>query len=161
MTRIARVLFDECISKPAVEAMIKPLKFGDTDFEVGHVLDVFGSGAKDTDWIPKAAADKWAVVTADRGKKSRISEKLPLLCEAYGVPHVLMAPGFSKLNMKFRILKVMELWDEIVAASLGPAGARYSLRLNSSGSVRLVQTKVPTSDDIVRTQQLIGFPEDD
>jgi hypothetical protein len=61
----ARILFDECVGRPHVDALRGRLT---TNVELVHISTYYREGVKDTEWIPRIAAEPgWVVMTADRG----------------------------------------------------------------------------------------------
>lgn len=127
--------------------------FSQLTAQVAHQLDVYGEGADDTIWIPQAAADGWTIVTADRGTHSRLKSKLPLLCEAYQVTHILISAGLNKRTMLFKVSTFAAHIEEIIQAASGQRGCRYSLQLTGETSSKLVLVKSPTAEDIAKVQQ--------
>lgn len=118
---------------------------------------MYGKGADDTIWIPQAAKDGWAVVTADRGKHSRVRSKLPLLCEAYEVTHVLIAAGLEKRRMEFKALAFANHIHEIIDAANGPKGARYSLQLTGESSTKMILVRLSTAENIAKVQKKLDL----
>lgn len=157
MTQKPRILVDECLSKPALVAINPLLKFGGIEAEIAHQLDIYGQGAVDEVWIPQAAKDGWTIVTADRGKHSRIKAKLPLLCEAYGVTHILLSAGLEKRKMAFKATQFVDNIHGIIAAASSHKGCRYSLQMAGEASSRLVLIKNPTPDDIAKVQKKLDL----
>lgn len=155
MTLRAKILIDECISRPAIEVLRPYLDLNSDLSEVAHQLDIYGEGADDSVWVPQAAKDGWSVVTADRGKHSPVEAKLPVLCEAYGVTHILISAGLAKRRMQFRVLKIEQHWNEIVAAAISPDKGRYSLRLVGESASSLKLLKLFSDSRPKRQQNLI------
>lgn len=148
-----KILIDECLSNPAIQAIAPLLELGSVDVEIQHQLNVYGLGADDTIWIPQAAKDGWTIVTSDRGTHSRVKSKLPLLCQAYGVTHILLSPGLEKRRMAYKATVFATHIQEIVAATKGSKGCRYSLQLTGAGATRLVLVKNPTPEDVAKVQK--------
>ena len=103
MTQPARFLFDECLSRPAVERQICDLLhlYG-VDAEIAHLLSKFPPATPDKEWIPEIAKQGgWIIVTSDRGTHSRKDERLPMICRDFGVTHVLLSGSLHRRNTYF------------------------------------------------------------
>lgn len=144
MTRV-KFLFDECaLGVPALAAIRNVLKFNPQTAELDHVISRFGAGAKDDDWIPTAAIEGWIVVTADSGRHKSRGGKLPLLCEQFGVTHIVMSTAVNKLSSFGRQRAIIDNWEAMVGVADEPRGSRFSLRMvGSQGRTTLVFVKCP------------------
>jgi hypothetical protein len=141
-----RLLFDDCISKKAVIALKALADFTDGQVEVAHLADFALSGQRDDDWIPQIPDKTWIVVTTDRGKKNR-GGKLPLLCQRYGITHVMLTAAIHVRNTFEKIRALFGVWPELLAAASGPAGAGYILKAKNRGDgVELICVYEPPSD---------------
>ena len=134
-----RFFFDECLSKPVVESQItQSLRLYGSDAEVAHLLSKFEKQTPDSVWIPQLANEGgWVIITADRGRHSKKSEKLPLICRAYGVSHVLLSAKLHSRNMHKKALAIDSSWDGLFAAGSAPKGCGYLLHLTSQDNFRL------------------------
>lgn len=152
----AKFLFDECaLGAPAVAAIQTVLKFSPQTAELDHVITRFGAGANDDDWIPAAAGEGWIVVTADAGKHKSKGGKLPVLCEQFGVTHIVMSAAVNKMSSFGRQRVIIENWEAILAVADEPKGSRFSLRrVGSQGRTTLVCVKRPESGTVKVQQDL-------
>jgi hypothetical protein len=105
---VARLLFDECLGRPAVDRLAELVAMGRGEKpEIRHVLEFAPSGTRDEDWIPALAPRGWTVITADGGRtpNRRRGEKLPRLCASHSISHVVLSPvvhgctSFEKLEV--------------------------------------------------------------
>jgi hypothetical protein len=91
----ARLLFDECLGRPAVERLEQLVAMGGGEKpRIRHVLEYAPPGTRDEDWIPRLAPEGWTVITSDGGRRpnKKRGEKLPRLCARYAITHVLLSP---------------------------------------------------------------------
>jgi hypothetical protein len=95
VTTKPKLLFDECVGKPLVDHLRSLLALAvlENDAEVSHILDIYGQGKLDSEWIPEIAAQAYIVITGDLGRKG--GAKLPRLCVQYGITHVLLSPAMG------------------------------------------------------------------
>lgn len=150
-----RILFDECISKPAAMHLAAFFERDKGDFkaEIGHLFDLGLGGQWDEVWIPKIADQGWIVISADRGMGGiKKGQPFPRVCLQYGVTHILLTQSVHARTMFDKILTLMSLWHEILTLRLVPGGSRYRLEpINLTpamkGRGRLVKkhVEVPTS----------------
>lgn len=126
MSTTIKLLFDENIGKPLVDAMLPLLsKYRDPPV-VEHLLDLLGRhGEKDKVWIPKLAEESWLVISADRGKKG--GSKLPLLCAHHKVSHVLIKGKLHNVRQFEKARAIIVVWPSLVDACTKPKGTRFLL----------------------------------
>ena len=132
-----KLLFDENFGRPTVEKLRQFLAGTEPAPELANVVDYLGGG-KDEVWIPRLRAEGWIVITADRGRRSG-GVKLPGLCVAHGVTHVLLSKSVHHSSQFEKARAVLAVWPELGAAALAPAGTRFVLRFNSAGNPVLDQ----------------------
>lgn len=161
MTQPIRFLFDECISRPAVETQVRQsLALYGAQATVAHFLGKYPMGTKDRVWIPEIAQEGgWIIVSMDRGRHSRKSERLPVICRAFRVTHVMLSPGLEKRNTYYRVLAVESCWQDLIAAGCAPPGTGFVLAMHqgrSSASFRLqrAQEALPPEDASFVQQEL-------
>jgi len=127
-----RLLFDECVGKPAMDAIHGVVKLGPLrPLEMRHVLEYQRPGTPDSKWIPALAADgNWIVLTSDSGKSGRggLAEKLPLLCLKHSVSHVILSPTMHLRPAFAKSRAILNAWEDIAAIMKHAAGSRFSLR---------------------------------
>jgi hypothetical protein len=93
---------------------------------------------EDETWIPDMAQEGWIVLTADRGKGGRgKGEKLPVLCRAFGMTHILMSGSLHRRTSIQKVTAILEVWDNINELPEQPKGSAWSLRLTQSGKAVL------------------------
>jgi len=134
VTQPIRFLFDECISRPVVEAQIaNSLALYGAQATVAHFLGKYPCGSKDTVWIPEIAKEGgWIIVSMDRGRHSRKSERLPIICQAFRVTHVMLSPGLEKRSMHYRAVAIEASWPDLIAAGDAPAGTGFVLSMREA-----------------------------
>jgi hypothetical protein len=99
--------------------------------------------------VPALAREKgWIVITADQGIKSKKSEKLPLICRAFGVTHVMLSRGLHKRNMFYKALAISTYWEKLHALADEPCGAGYRISMSGSGFQIVRTTEAPSPADI-------------
>ncbi len=131
-----KLLFDENFGRPLVDALKGLVAFARFRPEIQHILELQRAGAKDSEWIPKLAADGWIVLTGDRGKSA--GPKLPQLCRAYGITHVLLSGSLQNSPQFDKARAVLGVWPELIDLGEAPAGTRYSLRYSHARVPTLV-----------------------
>jgi len=134
-----KVLFDECVTLPVLDALLVSTGLSSTSTVIEHLLNKFPRGTPDDIWIPAIAEESPIVVTADRGARPSKGGKLPVLCEAFGVTHVVFSgalnqrPGFAKVRA------IIDNWEGIIQTSSAPPGSRFNLNIVNS---QLFRTKL-------------------
>jgi hypothetical protein len=129
-----RFLFDECvIGRRTVEReLTDSLALFGAAAELAHLFDKFPPGTADSVWIPQIASEGgWIVITSDRGKTSRKSEKLPLICRELGVTHVVLSAGLHKRSTHYRVLAISSCWPQLIAAADAPGGTRFTVSIHT------------------------------
>ncbi len=129
MSEPVKLLFDECLGKPLLEDIKRLLAWDIPPPVIEHLLDFFNSGTCDSVWIPKVANEGWIILTADRGKKSS-HMKLPSICEAYKITHILMSASVLNLKQSQKANAIVAVWEEIKQCQEAPKGSRFHFRLN-------------------------------
>ncbi|HZM01689.1 MAG TPA: hypothetical protein VFC44_01585 [Candidatus Saccharimonadales bacterium] len=124
-----KLLVDECLAPRVVEDLEKMLKWDSPPPQIRHLTEYFKRGTRDDSWIPEIANEGWVILSADRGKKS--GPKLPAICVAYHVTHILVGPSILHLKQFQRIQLIISSWNEIRKCAEAPQGSRFALRLNS------------------------------
>lgn len=102
------ILFDENFSPNLVRILRHLGAKG-----LGTVVDKFGSGAKDVDWIPRAGQLGYVYVTQDR-QQLRDDRLAPLLHDA-GARAIFLPHRFSKANRWEQALWLLKHWKEIAS----------------------------------------------
>lgn len=99
-----------------------------------HLLDYCAQeGAKDETWVPKLAAEDWIVTSSDKGKRG--GSKLPRICWAHRVTHVLFKGRMVHQQQFEKARAIIVVWNDLVAASARPRGSRFRIRLRGSNPV--------------------------
>lgn len=149
----ARLLFDECLGRPAVDGLSRLVAMGGGEKPtVSHLFEFAPPGTRDEVWLPKLAVEGWTVITADRGSTANKmrGEKLPRLCARHGVTHVLLSSSVHMRTSFEKLLTVMSVWYELLEIAADPArrGERYALEPVASlqrGRGRLSRRAIPPS----------------
>lgn len=121
-----KLLFDENFGLPLVKALRGLIAFSRELTEAQHIIELQHSGAKDAEWIPKIAAGGWIVLTADRGRSA--GAKLPQLCRAAGITHVLVSGSLHNRPQFEKARAVLVVWPQLAAMAAEPPGGSFSLR---------------------------------
>lgn len=139
MDASVRILFDECISKLLVRELAAFLQTDHPGVEVAHVLDTFKAGAHDSRWlawITSSAKDsrlRPLVITADRGKKSKLKkDKLPLICASLKIPYIALTTGLASSPSAIHRLIMTSAWSQIVDIAKRRPPESYSLGLGQA-----------------------------
>lgn len=140
MNGASHFLFDECIGKPV---MLQLRQLVSTDSQFVHICDYYRQGIKDTDWIPRIAAEgRWVVITSDGGKGSKKGEKLPDLCRAHSLTHVVLSSSLHQKSSREKIAVIAPLWPGIEALAFEPAGGRWQLRYRAAKGSNLLRLEL-------------------
>lgn len=147
----ARLLFDECLGRPAVDRLSRFLADGPSDKpDVSHLFEFAPTGTADEVWIPMLASEGWTVVTADGGKtpNKKRGEKLPVLCARLSVTHVILSSTVHQRRTFEKLLTILSVWYPLMELASDPMkrGSRYMLEPLDSlqrGSGRLSRREIP------------------
>lgn len=137
MTKKRKLMFDECVGKPILEALAAFQRQSDHEFELEHVLDKRKQGIWDEVWIPQLNPREWVVITGDRGKGGqKKGQKLPKVCEDNGITHIALGPSVHNLKTEKKIVAIESVWGEIARLFEVAPGAAYLLSM-AGGSAKL------------------------
>jgi hypothetical protein len=128
MNQPVKLLLDECLGPPLVKDINKMLSWDTPPPIIHHLFTYFKEGEKDNVWIPKVAGEGWIILSPDRGKKG--NNKLPSICVAYKVTHILMSASLMKMKQNQKANAIISVWEEIKKCNESPKGSRFRLRLN-------------------------------
>lgn len=140
-----RVLFDECLSKPAMEQLAVTLRGQESnagfEIEFKHVLEFQKQGVADADWIPQRAAEGWLLITADRGKghKGIKRQILPMLCEKHGLTCAMLSKRLHHCRTEEKFQVLVKLWPRLTQLVDAPRGLLFRLELTAQGKARVVR----------------------
>jgi hypothetical protein len=130
-----------------VEALRPFLEKSGVSLKTYSVVEIQRSGIADKVWIPKIASEGgWIVVSADRGKSNRekFSEKLPYLCRAHRVTHVLLSARVHELTLFAKGQALVAIWPEFLKVKSALAGTRFMLKKRDRGDgFQLVNVDAP------------------
>lgn len=147
-----RFIFDECFAKPAMIGLGEFLSKLPDPPELKHISDFRLNGIRDENWIPSFAKQGWITITTDGGKGgSKKGKKLPRVCHAHKMTHVILSPQLHGQPVKTKILSVASAWEQIVKLHEEPPGSRFSLRMNQAKTgillvkIELTDTGFPVS----------------
>jgi hypothetical protein len=136
-----------------VEQLAKMLDLASSDVQLGHAIAMGFGATPDLEWIPKIARDGWVIVSGDRGKHSRLADRLPIICAHYRVTHILLSPAINKRTGMFKLQAIMSVWSDILETCSAPPGTGYSLRIGPSGRAALVHKSDPPAAPPPKTQR--------
>ena len=147
----SKFLVDECLARPRVEDdLAKSLRLFGGNASIEHLLSKFPSGCADIDWISQIARERnWIVITSDQGKNSIKSEKLPIICQYYGVTHVVLSSGLHKRSMYFKILAIQSSWESLLELHSHPKGSGFQIAMKNKGGdfrFKKIREALPSSD---------------
>jgi len=138
------------------------LKLYGTNAEIVHFFSKFAPGVQDAVWIPQIAREEgWIVVSADRGTHNRQGEKLPEICSAFGVTHVMLSAALAKRNWYYKTLAFQSHWGELLATAQSPKGTGFKLSITGERSFSLRKvSEPPLPEGPHRQQSLFRTPEE-
>jgi hypothetical protein len=131
-----KVLVDENLS-PALARALNELFAG--KHEVIHIRAKFGSGVKDSEWIPALSAEgRWIVLSGDR----RITRNKAEYTAFRGSRLVgfFLSKGLYKAQVVKQMERILALWSAIeTQAAIVAGGAMFELPMKTN---RIEQLKV-------------------
>jgi hypothetical protein len=133
-----KLLLDECVGKNIVHALRAMIAPTSENAEIAHILDFHPQGVTDEEWIPRIAEENWIVLTGDRAKQSSRGGKLPILCQAFRVTHVMLSAAIHKMKAFDKERAIVQVWHDLARLVEVPRGSGYSLRLTPSKNAKLV-----------------------
>jgi PIN like domain len=140
-----KVLFDECVGKPIMEAIARIVSTSPERPEFRHMVDYQSQGALDEEWVPKVATEGWIVITGDRGRSCG-GAKLPHLCKAYRITHVMLSARLHTMRSSAKATAILAVWEDLAKLVSEPKGCGYLLRLTSKGHPKLERLYEPPTD---------------
>jgi hypothetical protein len=143
VTQTLRLVFDDCLSRIAVNALTTLARFSRGTVEFAHLADFTTQGRLDDDWIPEIAGKGWVLVTTDRGKQPSRGGKLPALCRKFSLTHVMLSAAMHNKNQFDKLRSLFEVWPDLVKTSEAPPGSGYSLECTAKGAAKLVHIYRP------------------
>lgn len=156
MTTATRLLFDDCLSKHAVNALKTLAEFTSGSVEFAHLVDFNLSGKTDDEWVPEIADQGWIVVTTDRGKKPSRGGKLPFLCQRYGVTYVMLSAAIHKRNTFDKIRAMFDVWPQL--AALVPSNPCKGYLIQGPATSRATIAQVyPDAGPAIQVQKPLGL----
>lgn len=147
-----RFFFDECLSRPVVETQITDsLRLYGSDAEVAHLLTKFGrQGVKDSEWVAQLAREgSWVVLSVDQGRRSKKSEKLPSICRAFGVTHVMLSSSIHRRNMYVKAMAIENHWEKLLGLAAVPRGTGYQIKISGKWFKMEQSTEGPSVAEII------------
>jgi hypothetical protein len=131
-----KLLLDECLGPPLAKDLAQMLSWDTPPPEIKHLFQYFKSGTKDSEWIPEIAREQWIILTTDKGKK-KDNAKLPLICAAYKVTHIVMGPSLLHAKQIQKAGAIIALWEKIKECHEAPKGTKFRMMLDSKGRPKL------------------------
>jgi hypothetical protein len=131
-----------------MDALAALVRFAEAESRavVEHKLRFHGDppGIWDEVWIPKAGKEGWIIISADRGKKggTKKGDKLPRVCRANNVTHVLMSPAVKQQKQFDQVLVLLSVWYRLLETIAAPPGTCFSLEPLERGR-GILKEKVP------------------
>lgn len=124
---------------------------------------MFGASANDRDFLPQLAEEGWVVVSADRGKNSAKSDRLPLICVELRITHVLFSRGAHKLTTFGKYRAIIDNWEDLAKTADAPKGSGYSIRRTSGEHGKTILVHVASPSPMVEPggQMLLDLPKDE
>ena len=126
----------------------KPLKslvgFQRDGPKICRIREFVGGGIDDQEWVPKLRAEGWVVISADRGKQCG-GAKLPQVCAAHEVTHVLLSSALHQMQQFEKMRAILSCWPQLCQLHQEPNGTRFRLRLSQDRNKAILEPfKKPT-----------------
>jgi hypothetical protein len=137
-----KLLLDECLGRPLVVDINQFLSWDTPTPTIHHLTNYFKPGELDPDWIPKIANEGWIILTADRGKRGK--DKLPSICAAYKVTHILMGKSVARLKQSQKANAIISIWEDIKKCNDAPKGSRFLMSWINGRAILKPMTVPPT-----------------
>ena len=127
------LFLDECVPIEVGDRLTPLLQGRPERPVVRHLVREFEPGTADRVWLQVVKANRWLLLTADRGKSNR-GEKLPRVCRELGVIHVVLSATLhSRTPSSEKALAVADCWSDIVEVWTNRIGCGHSLRRRDRG----------------------------
>jgi len=110
---------------------------------VQSLVELYGSGVLDEEWVPRFASGRWSVISTDRAKRCG-GQKLPALLALHGVTHALVSGKLHDAGQFEKARAIFVVWEQLLELRDAPSGSRFSLRYNQDRRPTLVPFAVPT-----------------
>lgn len=133
MSEQVKLLFDENLGRPLVNAMAALAAFHTDKPKLCHLLDVC-KGGKDEEWIPIVAAESWIIVSFDRGRRYG-GQKLPDVCKHFKVTHVLAGPSVMKEKQFDKARIILSVLTDLIKLNEATKGSRFVLRFRNGKGI--------------------------
>lgn len=141
MGQPVKLLLDECLGRPIVNAMSEWLSWGEPKPTIHHLTNYFVPGTLDPDWIPKVKGEGWIIISQDKGSKGR--NKLPQICTECKITHIILAKAVGRMKQREKASAIISVLEDIKKCSDAPAGTRFRLKLNHSGKPIIEKVTLP------------------
>lgn len=159
---MVKLFFDVCAVGPrAIKTIESATDLHALDIEVAHLTSYFPANTPDESWISTISEEGWIVITADRGKHSRVGEKLPELCLDYQITHVLMSKSINQMSNYHRVAAIIENLDGIILCDEAKKGSRFHLRGTQGKAIATlaqVEVQIP---EVSKKQRTLDLEIDD
>jgi hypothetical protein len=128
-----KLLFDECIGYGIYEAICSELNQLLSPIQHVHMLDFTGrQGVADEVWVPRAALEKWMVITGDSGR-SKQGAPLQLLLPRNGISGIYFSGKLQSKPAQTKVEAVLDVSGQLPDIYNGPPGTRHRLRMKHQG----------------------------
>ena len=134
MTPKLKLFFDECVSSPRLARELTEFyrdAEGNSSVEIVLLQQKFKSGESDENWLKKLKDEgDWIVITKDKGHST--GPKLPVICPALGITHVVMSKGIDHAGFEAQKQAYADVWPFLRLAVGLPRGTRIQLRYTNT-----------------------------
>ena len=132
MSQALKLLFDECCSRRLARELHDFYHRDYPGLQIRHVLGDWSAGTPDSEWLQTLRKDPtWIVITKDAGKNAA-PEKLPLICQEWGVTHVLFTGGIIQKGFLTQKNALVGVWEKLFLLHHLPPGSQVKLGEASS-----------------------------
>lgn len=147
MSAPLRLLFDDWLSKHAVNSLREIAQFSRGAVEVSYLATLNCEGKLDDEWVPQLAGGGYLLITTDRAKKKSRGSKLPVLCRRSGLRHVMLSAAVHSLSQFDKLRAIFSVWPKLLNAASAPPGAGFLLKKTSLDAFDLVPVPPRRDDD--------------
>lgn len=132
-----KLLIDECIGRGIYENIKPHLDAASPPIQHTHILDFNQrQGVDDEEWVPRAAAEGWIVVTGDSGA-TKLGAPIQVIMPQFGVTGIYFSGKLQQRAASVKMAALLAVLDHLAVIEAAPKGTRFRLHMTTKGSFGL------------------------
>lgn len=137
-----KLLIDECIGRGIYRKFAAELDAANPPIEHMHLLEFNGKqGIPDDEWVPRAAAEGWAVITGDSGR-SGVGAPLHLILPKYQITAIFFTGKLQQQPGAIKIEALLTCMSRLAEIAAAPRGTRFKVVMTSGRAFRMTQWRL-------------------